>query len=62
MTEYHVWTDVTEKQTIKAHEPREAAAKYHELVGKMPDKWDGTLFVRDESNKEEWTYRRRAAA
>lgn len=61
MPKFTVWTNVTDKKTIDAADPREAASKYHEMTGNLTEKWDGALHVRDEHG-EEWSYRRRQAA
>lgn len=61
MAKYMVRTNATEEKTIDAKEPGEAASKYHEMLGEMPENWDGALHVRDEHG-EEWSYRRREAA
>ena len=61
MPKYVVWTNVTDKKTVDAKDPQEAASRYHEAVGSLPEGWDRALHVRDEHD-EEWTYRRREAA
>lgn len=61
MPEYIVWTDVTERKTLRAHGFREAVSKYHKDVGEMPETWNGTLYVRDDTGDER-TFRRRPEA
>ena len=61
MPQYTVWTMSTAEKAVEASTPQEAAARYHETIGQMPEEWDGTLYVRD-AREEEWTYRRRKAA
>lgn len=61
MPDFTVWTNATPEKTVKAHGRREAVSKYHEMVGDMPETWNGELHVRDQSG-EECVYRRRQAA
>jgi hypothetical protein len=61
MAKYVVWTNATDKRTVDADNPPDAAARYHQAMGMMPDQWDKTIYVEDEQG-EEWTFRRREAA
>ncbi len=61
MPKYTVWTNATDEKTITASSAVEAASKYHNDVGALPNEWDGVLHVRDEQN-EEVMFRRREAA
>lgn len=61
MPKYMVKTNATEEKTVEASNPQEAVAMYHQMVGDMPQNWDGALHVRD-AECGEWSYRRREAA
>lgn len=61
MAQYTVWSNTTEKKTVKAHGFREAVSKYHAQVGEMPEKWDGVLHVADDTGDER-SFRRREVA
>lgn len=61
MSKYQVWTNVSPERTVNARSPLEAVSLYHNEVGKLDEKWDHTLHVKDEHG-EEYSFKRREAA
>ena len=62
MPKYTVWTNATDRQTVFAPSPGDAAGKYHKNIGELPKHWNGALIVRDEESGEEITFRRKQKA